>query len=243
MPRRSPARAGRSAAGTAAPRRPPRILSCRLAVSLPHSLWMHRFTVAHPEARLEVVDRLEMGGGVTMLEVRVSAFEGGGWSEEVRSLPRVKDVELLSAAEGAETFRVYFRGHTFIPLMRRLGLVRHLPFPVQNGVATWTFTGPQTKVRALLRSLEKATQGVRVEALRHGPFVQGSSLLTPRQQEVLRRAMAEGYFDVPRRVSLTELAARLGIAISTLSVTLAVIEKKILEPHAGASPPARGVAR
>ncbi len=201
-------------------------------MELPESLWTRQFTVDRPEVVLEVEDRLELGGGVTMLEVRVSAFEGGGWSEEVRSLPGVEDVELLDAVEGSETFRVFFRGRTFLPLMRRLGLVRHFPFPIQNGVATWTLTGPEPKVRALLLSLEKATDGVRVVAVRHGPFAPGTSLLTPRQQEVLRRAMAEGYFDVPRRVSLTGLAAMLGIAISTLSVTLAVIEKKILEPHA-----------
>jgi predicted DNA binding protein len=43
--------------------------------------------------------------------------------------------------------------------------------------------------------------------------------------------MIEGYFDVPRRISLTRLATKVGVATSTLSVTLALIEKKILEPH------------
>ncbi len=42
--------------------------------------------------------------------------------------------------------------------------------------------------------------------------------------------MAEGYFEVPRRISLTKLAPKIGVSMSTLSVTLAVIEKKILEP-------------
>ncbi|EQD73350.1 Bacterio-opsin activator, HTH domain protein [mine drainage metagenome] len=180
---------------------------------------------------MEILDRLEVGKGLTMIEAHVLSKEGGGWSEEVRSLPGVKDVELIDATEGSEVFRVFFRGRTFIPLLKKLRLVRHFPFPIQNGVATWTVVGPEGKVRLLLKQLEGGATGVHVDAVHHGPLPRGTALLTSRQQEVLHRAMAEGYFDVPRRISLTELAPKLGVAISTLSVTLAVIEKKILEPH------------
>ncbi len=170
--------------------------------------------------------------GLTMLEVLILSHGGGGWGEEIRALPGVHNVELIDATQGAQVFRVFFRGKTFIPLLKRLGIVRHFPFPIENGVAKWTVVGPEGKVRSLLKRLGDEASGFYVEAVRHGSVPRGSPLLTPRQQEVLRRAMAEGYFDVPRRISLTELAPKLGVTISTLSVTLAVIEKKILEPHA-----------
>jgi len=41
--------------------------------------------------------------------------------------------------------------------------------------------------------------------------------------------MAAGYFEVPRRVTLTELAERIGVAVSSLSEMLAVVEKKLLQ--------------
>ena len=53
------------------------ILSCRLQVRLPEILWAHRFTTEHPEVRMEVLNRLEMGEGATLLEIRLSAPEGG----------------------------------------------------------------------------------------------------------------------------------------------------------------------
>jgi hypothetical protein len=207
------------------------ILSCRLKVDLPSGTWIGAFTVAHPEVRLEILDRLEVGKGLTMVEARAISVDSTRIVDEIRGLPGVESVELIDAVEGSEEFRVLFRGKTFIPMLKRLRLVRHFPFPIQNGVAAWTVVGPEAKVRALLKSLETESGGVRVDSVRHGPLRKGLALLTPRQQEVLRRAMAEGYFDVPRRISLTELAPKIGVAISTLSVTLAVIEKKILEPH------------
>lgn len=227
-------RGGFAATGTMPPRGAPPILSCRVRVTVDEGQWMRSFTLAHPELRVDVVDRLELGRGLTMFEVNVLGTDGGGWSEEIRALPGVEDVELIDATEGSEVCRVFFRGKTFIPLLRSLRLVRHFPFPVQAGVATWTIVGPEAKVRELLRRLAVHSVDVRVDSVRHGPVQRGRSVLTPRQQEVLRRAMAEGYFDVPRRISLTKLAPKIGVAGSTLSVTLAVIEKKILEPHSRA---------
>lgn len=221
-------REGRALAGRSS------VLSCRLKVTLPPTLWLTAFTMAHPEVRLEVRDRMELGKGLTLFDVSVQSENGeGGWSEELRRFTGVKDVELVDASEGSESCRVVYRGKTFIPLLKELKLLRHFPFPVQSGVATWTVVGPEERVRALLKALENEAAGVQVDAVHHGPLPTATSILTPRQQQILRRAIAEGYFDVPRRISLTELAPKIGVAISTLSVTLAVIEKKIVEPAAG----------
>lgn len=52
------------------------------------------------------------------------------------------------------------------------------------------------------------------------PNARVTSDLTDRQFEVLRTALDLGYFEVPREASLAELAAELGCAESTVSVTL-----------------------
>ena len=219
------------------PERPPHppegpvVVSCRLKVTLPKELWLRTFTVNHPEVRLDVLDRLELDGGATLFEVQIQPGEGGRWREEIRSLPRVEEVELIEATESSAVFRVYYRGRTFVPILKRLKLLRHFPFPVRNGVAAWTVVGPEDKVRELLNELAHNSTGLQLEAIHRGPPPRRPTLLTPRQEEILRQAMTEGYFDVPRRISLTDLAEKLGLAISTLSVTLAVIEKKIVEMH------------
>ncbi len=165
-----------------------------------------------------------------MMDARVDGSSQGGWREEIRRLPGVAEVELIDATDQSALYRVVYRGDPFVPLLRRLRLLRHLPIPIRQGVATWRIVGPETRVRALLRALESSGVVFAVEALRHGAVDVVPASLTPRQREVLRQALSEGYFDVPRRISLTKLAAKVGVAISTLSVTLAVIERKILEP-------------
>jgi predicted DNA binding protein len=52
--------------------------------------------------------------------------------------------------------------------------------------------------------------------------------LTPRQKEIVAKAISLGYFDFPRRVSLTSLSGTLGIKPSTLSEILRSAERKII---------------
>ena len=53
-------------------------------------------------------------------------------------------------------------------------------------------------------------------------------LLTARQRQVFDIAIREGFYDIPRRISLTQLAELLGVAKSTLSVQLQRVESTIV---------------
>lgn len=177
-------------------------------------------------------NRLELHRHLTVFEVELSPVDGQSWSESIRALPGVVDVELLGVSSDTELCRVFFRGETVAPVIKRFGLVRQFPFPVRAGVATWTVVGPERKVRGLLDALKRGRWPVQIESVRGGTVETNRYGLTARQREILRRAVSEGYFDVPRRISLTELAERIGVAVSTLSVSLSVIERKIVAYHA-----------
>ena len=205
------------------------VLTCRVRVVLPPTMWMRTFSVRHPTIRVEILDRLEVDTGLVLFEVQIPTADGESWAPELEKLPEVRSVELIDATEGSEVYRILYSGRTFLPLVKRLKLLRHFPFPIQDGLATWTIVGPESKVHELLRTLERERIEFDLGSIHRGPLPQFPATLTPRQRVVLRRAIDEGYFDVPRRVSLTELAPRIGVAISTLSVTLAVIERKIVE--------------
>ncbi|MGI0132972.1 MAG: helix-turn-helix domain-containing protein [Thermoplasmata archaeon] len=167
---------------------------------------------------------------MTLFEIHFRSPEGEDWIPELRTLPSVRQVEPLYTLGSTQVCRVYFVGRTLVPVLRNFGLVRQFPFPIQDGVAHWTVIGPATKVRALCAHLSREVRGVEIESVISDPTLRPATL-TPHQKEVLRTAMEEGYFDVPRRITLGGLAAKLDLAASTLSVALAVIERKIVEVH------------
>jgi len=53
--------------------------------------------------------------------------------------------------------------------------------------------------------------------------------LTARQEEILGTALTQGYFEFPRRISLTDLSELIGVRPSTLSEILRGAERRILE--------------
>ena len=55
-----------------------------------------------------------------------------------------------------------------------------------------------------------------------------SSLLTDRQQELLELAINEGYYEIPRRVTLRDLADRADISAGTVGEHLRKIEIKVI---------------
>jgi predicted DNA binding protein len=208
--------------------RRPLLLSCRMRVVLPSSTWLHSLTVAHPDCRVEVLDRLLLTDRLMLTEARLHGPGFHALVSEVERFPAVEQVEILEADASSGLVRVTHRAPDFMALFRRFRILRRFPFWVVGGTATWVVVGTRDKIRQLLRGLFRTVPHVRIEAVQ--PAISDSThrLLTRREGELFRRAMSEGYFDVPRRISLTALAGRVNLAKSTLSRTLAVVERKLL---------------
>jgi predicted DNA binding protein len=213
--------------GSAGPRGPVNI--CRLRVPLPDSAWVAQFSRENPEVEIEVVSRLDVGHHRSVSEVLLHVAEAGSWAGALRALEGVDDVEQLESDATVIHLRVVHRTSEFVPIFRELRLMRRFPFVIRGGEASWVVVASESKIRALLaRIRERAPEAV-LESVRHTATEGRTGPLTPRQTELFRRAMAAGYFDVPRKITLTDLAAQLEMAISSVSEALAVIEKKLLE--------------
>jgi len=103
------------------------------------------------------------------------------------------------------------------------------------------FTGGEGKARAtvmgeqevLRDALEAVPENIDVSIEQVGEYTpEGNTIfsqLTDRQQEVLRVAVEEGYYDVPRSATHDEVADALGCAPSTASEHLRKIESKITQ--------------
>jgi predicted DNA binding protein len=61
----------------------------------------------------------------------------------------------------------------------------------------------------------------------------GTTVTTEPQREVLRVALAEGYFEVPREASMADIAARLGISEQAVSERLRRGHRALVAEHVG----------
>lgn len=107
----------------------------------------------------------------------------------------------------------------------RLALLR------ADGSAALSVTGARSDVRKLLDSLETGSSNVEVTDVRIPSQGDPDTLLTTEQHRAIGTAFEEGYFDVPRRVRLADLAERLGTSTSALSETLRRGLYRLVEAH------------
>ncbi len=234
MERRAGATRTRSRnASRAGPTRRPRergpVDICRLRVPLPGSAWIAEFSRIHPELAVEVLSRLDLTPHRSLTEIRLRSPEPISWKDELESLPQVEAVEELERGPTEVHLRVIHRTSEFVPIFRKLRIMRRFPFTIQGGVGHWVVVASAPQLRHLLARLQERVPAATIEAVHHAGPSRGTGPLTPHQDDLFRRAMAAGYFEVPRKVTLTGLARTLDVAPSTLSEALAVIEKKLLE--------------
>ena len=105
------------------------------------------------------------------------------------------------------------------------------PINSAEGPAQWKFVARKTgELRQIITKLSQ--EGVESRITDISPLDQKASL-TGRQEEILATAVASGYFEFPRRISLTGLSHLVGVRPSTLSEILRSAEKRIMENAVG----------
>lgn len=136
----------------------------------------------------------------------------------------VTDVRLLSEVDGKRLYSMQVSGATEIvlyPEWASLGAERLQAYHVDgwwHGRLRFPDRGSFSEYREFL---DRNGVEFRLKYLHEGGrAADGPAQLTPEQRETLQLAYDRGYFDIPRRVTTTELAAELGISDQAVSERL-----------------------
>lgn len=203
-----------------------RMAQATLTITMPEQVWMWQVSTAYPETTfrmLEAVPGVESGFAL----VRLTGSEVAEAVDELDDHPQISNLSTAGRTDDETT--VYF--DTTAPLLlfssRESGTPIDLPVEIQDGEAAVDVTGSREQLAALADRLERAGLRYRIEHVQERLYE--SQLLSERQLEVAATAVDEGYYDTPRRCSLTELADHLDIAKSTCSETLHRAEEAIIK--------------
>ncbi len=100
------------------------------------------------------------------------------------------------------------------------------PLNSETQPSEWRFIARKTSdFRQVLARLSKEGIETRIEDV--APL-ERKATLTGRQKEIMATAVAQGYFEFPRKISLTGLSELVGVKPSTLSEILRSAERRIM---------------
>ena len=194
----------------------------RIEVRLPEGHWSGDVSRSRPEAVLRIEETMPLG-------------RGRGTARLSSSTNLIAELELHSGVDevrdlGDNRYEVDIApgGGGYIKPIREVGVIPHSPFEVRDGWVDWMIECSADKSRELVQLLREEEIPYRVISTRST----GARMLTSRQRVVFDSAMNEGYWDSPRRITLSALAELLGVSKSTLSVQLHKIEGVVLNSFA-----------
>ncbi|TYL37061.1 helix-turn-helix domain-containing protein [Natronococcus pandeyae] len=197
-----------------------------LTITMPEQVWMWQVSTAFPETTFRMLEAVP-GAGSGFALVRLTGSEVAEAVDELDDHPQISNLSTVGRTDDERT--VHF--DTTAPLLlfssREAGTPIDLPVEIQDGEAVVDVTGSREQLAALADRLEQVGLRYRIERVQEQLYE--SQLLSERQLEVAVTAVDEGYYDTPRRCSLTELADHLGIAKSTCSETLHRAEEAIVK--------------
>lgn len=229
-PRRSPKR--QSGSPNADSRRPSgevSLVEARLRVRLPRQFAWTDFLSRHPELVVDATHRYITDARHVVVEICIRGQEAHDWSAELRTTSNVVSVVRLDRSGRPGTYRMKWNAPPFlVRIYEKYDMVGFIPFVVTLDHVELTLALSRPRLQRLVRELRRRNFEPEVDNVRplRGRIPLGG--LTRKQRERFQMAVESGYFDVPRRVTLSELARRLAVRKSALSESLGHARRKVL---------------
>jgi len=149
--------------------------------------------------------------------------------EEIRGHPSVGGVTIKTRQPGSATFIVDVVKCKACEVLMKTKAFIVFPVSIEKGRMKWLLiTDDNPTIGKLVDDLEKCECDVRIERIT--PFG-GRGILTARQEELVRVALASGFFDFPRKIGTLELSRKLGISVSTLSEIMRATQRRIFSEY------------
>lgn len=206
------------------------LILATLRIRIPKSgLWTGPFSRNHPSVSIETLNRSEVDSDVSVSDYWISGRPPGVWAREIGGYADVRKVDSLAEVGDGSIYRITYRNPPVIYLYRKLGLPIQFPLRIQAGFLRWELVARRSEFEEVLQHVREVDPDFQVISIRRRPLRSHLPVLTDGQQELLNRAMAAGYFAVPRGITLTDLARELGRSKSAVSEAIAIIERKLLE--------------
>jgi predicted DNA binding protein len=212
---------------------PDRLAIMKLEIGNLSSLWYDGFSRRHPELVLEATSVTTLPGNDTLGEYEIYG-PPEDWTNEISESPDVVEVERLGDSPEFGRYRIRYRRSPLIALATELEVLVRYPRTIRNGTLSCEVIARISQLRRAVDALSRAGSEPRLVSLRRDSLRSVRMTLTPTQRILLRQALALGYFEVPRQITLTRLAEKVSRSKSSVSTTLATLERKLAESAAAA---------
>jgi len=208
------------------------IVQIKLSIDIPQDKWLATFNNKYPELNFHILSNflIEENSGITSFQIRGSSVKQ--FISDFKDSLAKKSSQILFEGEDLVILNVKEVDPWILNILVKTELLISYPVLVKDGKIRMEAITNRSKVDRFLTQLEKKDIKAKIERI---GYYYKSTLLTKRQNEIVNLADQNGYFNIPRSISLSEFAKDLNISKSALSETLRRIFKKLANNYLNSS--------
>jgi predicted DNA binding protein len=205
----------------------------RVKIKFPEQLWISQIFKKFHDVKMEISHFLpyDLEKSIGNSAIEIMHYDIEKILDEIRNHPSVFELSILEQEERRVKFNIKTKDPYLLYAIIKCGVLIDFPVRVEDGFAFWRLVSSRDRIDQLLTLFEQ--KKINFELLRIGisPYniEDDKNKLTLDELNILDTAISAGFFEIPRKISLEELANQMGKSKSALSVMLRkIIKKKVL---------------
>ncbi|HEC37491.1 MAG TPA: hypothetical protein ENI29_04590 [bacterium] len=205
----------------------------RVKIKFPDKLWISQIFKNYPGVKLEIENfipfDLERSIGNSIIEIK--HYNIDKIIEDVRNHPSVFELNVMETEENKVKFNIKTKDPYLLYAIIKCGVLVQFPVNVKEGYAYWRLISSRDRIDKLLTLFEQKKINFELLRIGNSPYAldDEKNKLSLNEENVLDKAISSGFFEIPRKISLEELANTMGKSKSGLSVMLRkIIKKKVM---------------
>jgi len=200
------------------------IVQVKFRIEIPKNKWLAEFNEKFPELSFNILSKylLEENTGSTLLKIEGVSVKQ--FLEDLKNSLRASSYQILYNEMDFLILNVKTKDPWILRALIKTDLLLIYPIKVKKGKLIINAITSREKADKFLDDLNKKRIKFTIQSI--GRYHR-EDLLTERQRQVLKTAYKEGFYNVPRGVSLTNLSKQFKISPSALSELLRRIHERL----------------
>ncbi|MFO8017254.1 MAG: helix-turn-helix domain-containing protein [Promethearchaeia archaeon] len=203
-------------------------VQAKIEIEIPDSKWLSNFNQQFPDLKISIISKflLENNIGNTLIEIQgpnIQKFIYG-----LREMKNPPEFQILFEGIDLVILNVKVKDPWILTALVETELLVEYPIRVKEGHLYMETITDRKIVNDFLKNLGE--KGINYE-LKSVGYYHRNSILTEEQQKLLRFAYKEGFYQIPRKVSMKDIAKIKGKSRSAVSEMFRRINRSLVENY------------
>ncbi|MHA1985401.1 MAG: helix-turn-helix domain-containing protein [Promethearchaeota archaeon] len=202
----------------------------RMKLKVPEEKWISDIFEDYPDAQIDILNFFpyDFEGNIGNAILKVKHYKIDQIIEYLTNHPSISALNILNKRENEAKINLKTNNPYLLFYVIKCGGIVEFPIKIIDKYIIWTIISTREQLNDILIRYEKMGINYSILQIVNPPldFIDNANELTFEESKILDTAIKSGFFEVPRKISLEELANHLGKSKSWTSELLRKIIKK-----------------